>query len=143
MLIEGRWKTALIAALLWAAVSAVMLYLVPEIFGQTQFWVFTIFSLFFLAVAITAFFGRIRVFFLFSFPAIMLYSAIDPSKYNLKKASFVLGTLTAILSYVLLFMSTGGMLPLAALIVTIIVFIVGVIYVFVSRRFKADAQPKR
>jgi hypothetical protein len=142
MLIKGQWKHALTAALLWAAVLAVILYLIPEIFGQFQFWVCTVVSLFFLAVSVTAFFGRIRVFFLFSFPAIMFYSVIDTSKYNVEKASLVLGSLTAILSYALLFMLKGGLLPLAASIVAIIVFVIGCIYVFVSRRFKAEAQSK-
>jgi len=147
MLIKGRWRAALILCLLWAIALATSFYLVSEAYGREassgqDFWIIALFSLFILLIGMVAFFGRIRVFFFLSYPLILVASEIDTSKYDIEKASFALGILTATLSYVFLFIPIGGLIVVVALCVTAIAFVIGIIYVFAAKRFRADPQPK-
>jgi len=138
---------ALALCLLWVTAAVASFYFLSEVYKQDtfsgrDFFVIALLSLLLLIVGLVAFFGRIRVFFLLSYPAVVLHSAIDSSKYNIEKASFVLGILTAAFSYVFFIALMGGWMVIAAFIIALTVFVIGVIYVFVSKRFRTEAQPK-
>jgi hypothetical protein len=138
---KERWMVALALCLLWIIAAILSNNLIPDTYGQIDFIIIALFSLILFIVGMVAFFGRIRVFFLLSYPAILFYSEIDTSKYNIEKASFVLGILTAVFSYVLLFILLGNLM-MAIMIIVTVAFVIGLIYVFVAKRFKAEARPK-
>ncbi|MCL1811631.1 MAG: hypothetical protein FWG41_05390 [Methanomassiliicoccaceae archaeon] len=138
----------MVLCLLWTTAVVVSFYLISEVHGEdgfpgVDFWIIVFFSLLILMMGLVALFGRIKVFFLFSFPAVLFYSEVDTSKYNVEKASLVLGILTAALSYVLPFAPIGGLIAVLAVGIIFIAFVIGVIYVFAAKRFRTNMQLER
>jgi len=147
MVNKRRWIVALALCLIWATVVVASFYFLsevyrPDTFSGWDFLVVVLLSLLFLTIGLVAFSGRIRVFFLLSYPAALIYSEIDTSKYNVEKASFVLGIMTAAFSCVFFLLFISGLMAMVAFCFAITALMFGVIYVFVSKRFRTDARPK-
>jgi len=146
MVNKKRLIVALALCLLWATATVASFYFLsevyrPDTFSRGDFLVVVLLSLLFLIIGLVAFFGRIRVFFLLSFPAVLFYSEIDTSKYNVEKASFVLGIMTTAFSCVFFLLFISGWMAMVAFCFAITALIIGVIYVFVAKRFRTDARP--
>ena len=137
-----RRTAAFALFLIWMIAFIVSFYLISETNFQNEKWLVAVFSLLLFMIGMVAFFEQIRVFLLL-YPPAAIYSVKDTTKYNVEKASFVLGILTAILSYAILFMLTGYMISVVALLVTLVVFAIGVVFVFFSKKFRNDIRSEQ
>jgi len=139
MAVKGRTGGALVLCLLWAMTAWAVYYLISETIGQSFFWLFVLISLFLLAVGVATFLGYVKALFILSPFSIMLF--MDLSKYDLEKASFVLGIMAAAFSYSIFLMPLGA--HWWFFVVAVTAFVIGVFYVFASKRFKTAAPQKR
>jgi len=133
MVVKGRWKSALAMGLLWAVVMAAALYYLDLGLDGSTLLILLFSSIFLMVLGLIIYMGGAML-----LAGYNTMSKEQRAQYNVNEITSFMGALLVLLSIVAFFM----VFYLVLIAVFIGATIVAVIYVNVSKRFKAD-MPRR